>query len=213
VCSGGTKEGCDVSISGSGIWNNSGGDTLTLVDAAGEIVIFYVYTTVAIDQVFTMSATFHHEVSPVPGCTDSIALNYFPLATLDDGSCVYEEEDDSDSDSSDGSDTGEGSDDAPGGGDADGETAPAVRLVPLAGERVPRVPGHCPQGYTQWVDAKIEGTEWVVDDLYDTVVLVGGPPLTRQNLDGGRYLVSDGPLSIGMTQTRDWHDIGFVCVQ
>ena len=27
--------------------------------------------------------------SPWPGCTDPLALNYEPLATIDDGSCIY----------------------------------------------------------------------------------------------------------------------------
>ena len=35
-----------------------------------------------------VSATFSGEITGIPGCTDSTALNYNPLATVDDGSCI-----------------------------------------------------------------------------------------------------------------------------
>ena len=40
------------------------------------------------DQVYTNSIMIS-ELIPVPGCTDSLALNYDPTATVDDGSCIF----------------------------------------------------------------------------------------------------------------------------
>ncbi|MEE2954064.1 MAG: choice-of-anchor V domain-containing protein [Bacteroidota bacterium] len=40
------------------------------------------------DHVYSTSLTVNEAVA-VPGCTDSLACNFDPLATIDDGSCVY----------------------------------------------------------------------------------------------------------------------------
>jgi len=48
-----------------------------------------VYTVVITDSIgcsLTQSATV---TLPLPGCTDTLAINYDPLATIDDGSCTY----------------------------------------------------------------------------------------------------------------------------
>ena len=40
------------------------------------------------DQVYTQEVMFSEQIS-TPGCTDPAACNYDPLATVDDGSCIY----------------------------------------------------------------------------------------------------------------------------
>ena len=52
-------------------------------------------------QQLTFSSVHHISLTPpmkgliivsaqqIPGCTDSTAINYDPLATTDDGSCIY----------------------------------------------------------------------------------------------------------------------------
>jgi len=198
ICNWGTRADCDVHILGSAIWND-GGDTLSLRDEQGEIVLTITYTSSQIDQTFSETVWLMHEPDHILGCTDNQALNFNPLATSEDGSCRYELTDDE-------------TDPDPG-GDDDQEEETFARLVPLARDLIPRVPGHCPQGYAKWQDYEIAGTEWVIDDTYDSVVLVGGPAKVAQNRDGGRYLVSDGVLRVGLTLARDWHDIAFVCVK
>jgi len=49
----------------------------------------YCYCPLLLDILLTASGYQTNITCPTYGCTDSIALNYDPLATIDDGSCIY----------------------------------------------------------------------------------------------------------------------------
>jgi hypothetical protein len=208
-CTGnGTREDCDHHTFFSSVWNDAG-DTFVLRNADGEEMIRITYTNAASNQVFTGSLVLETDgdTPPVQGCIDELATNFNPAATVSDGSCIYIPNDES---------GGGGDDDTneEGAGDDNTEAPPLVaNLVPLPAALVPRVPGHCPLGFTKWVDDEVEGKTWYADDVYEVVVVVGGPPKIPQNRDGSRYMVTTGPTQVGMVVSRQWHEIGFVCVR
>jgi len=201
----GTRTDCDHHTFFSSIWNDTG-DTLVLRNAEKEEILRISYTNATVDQVITVAVEINGTTDPLPieGCTNPLALNFNALATIDDGSC----------EEGDGTGDGTGDDDVNEDPDTDTNDPPIVATVlPLPASQIPRVPGHCPAGFTKWIDEEVSGQTWYADDVYEVVVVVGGPPHLSKNRDGGRYLILTGPTKVGMAVTRTWHEIDFVCVR
>lgn len=71
----------------------------------------------------------------------------------------------------------------------------------------------CPTGYAKWIDQFRESHVWVADDVYQEVLLVGGPKPGQRNLDGAYYLKITGPTEVGDRYFRRFHKIAHVCVK
>lgn len=73
--------------------------------------------------------------------------------------------------------------------------------------------GECPAGFAKWIDRFRESHVWVADDVYQEVLLVGGPKPGQKNLDGAHFLKISGPTEVGDKYFRRFHEIKFVCVK
>lgn len=71
----------------------------------------------------------------------------------------------------------------------------------------------CPRGFAKWIDRFPGGYSWRADDVYQAVILVGGPVSRHLNRDRARELYISGPTEIGDRYYRRFHRIELVCVR
>ena len=69
---------------GDGMCCTYGIGSVSVYDVSGNVNFYQV-----INLIFILLLIFTLPTATVSGCTDSTALNYDPLATIDDGSCIY----------------------------------------------------------------------------------------------------------------------------
>ncbi len=71
----------------------------------------------------------------------------------------------------------------------------------------------CPRGFSKWIDRFNERHVWRADDVYQAIILVGGPTNRRQNRDKAHFLYIAGPTEVGDKYYRRFHKITQVCVR
>lgn len=74
-------------------------------------------------------------------------------------------------------------------------------------------PKQCPRGFAKWIDRFAGGYSWRADDVYQAVILVGGPLSRSANRDRAYHYYIPGPTEIGDRYYRRFHRIELVCVK
>ncbi len=77
----------------------------------------------------------------------------------------------------------------------------------------PNIGKQCPRGFSKWIDRFSERHVWRADDVYQAIILVGGPTNRRQNRDKAHFLYIAGPTEVGDKYYRRFHKIFMVCVK
>ena len=74
-------------------------------------------------------------------------------------------------------------------------------------------PKQCPRGFSKWIDRFPGGFVWRADDVYQAVILVGGPVSRHANRDRAHHVYIPGPTEIGDRYYRRFHRIELICVR
>ncbi len=74
-------------------------------------------------------------------------------------------------------------------------------------------PKKCPRGFSKWIDRFSGGYVWRADDVYQAVILVGGPVSRHANRDKAHHFYIPGPTEVGDKYYRRFHRIELVCVK
>lgn len=74
-------------------------------------------------------------------------------------------------------------------------------------------PKFCPRGFHKWIDRFSGGYTWRADDVYEAVILVGGPVSRHLYRDRAHHIYIPGPTEVGDRYYRRFHRIELVCVK
>lgn len=77
----------------------------------------------------------------------------------------------------------------------------------------PPKPKQCLRGFAKWVDRFKESYAWRADDVYQSIILVGGPTARSTNRDRAHFLYIAGPTEICGKYYRHFHKISYICVK